>query len=571
MRPQQDTLLVWTGAPCSYGCAACPIDRERADPGLRVFELQQHLAALPAIEGRLAVLVGGEPFLRPDFHRLVAALRAGGCVPGLVSTGRPLIYPKVREQLRRLGLAYLRVQLFGFGDAHDRVTAVAGGFSQALAGLRAWIAEAGTQCDVDVALSTRGRPVEAVVSEIEPLAQELAASGVQIVVAIDPAGRAELEGSASLRDAVAAFAHWNDAASAPLLAWEGVPESIASACGFAIAPLRPAFVGGTAQRCCLGALDVEPSATHEAARANSFNFVRGDIAVPLTETADTCTAHRSAHELDPQRQLWLIDGDQLVLYTTDTGDFDAPEIARIKDGLSHLFVDRAPAGVLDDFTEGMRRVLPDAICDTCAHRQRCGRRFRVVEGPPFAREEAWIADYVGRLRGRVLDVGCGEQLYRDVLAPLIRNGVVQYTGIDPDEPSLAVARAALPEGRFIAGGIEDFRGQAASYDHILCLRSLNHVADLDEAVARMSTLLKPGGSLLMVETTPFAMLRRPEQVAAADRAPRAGHQHFRNLASEDVLPYARRRSLQVREHHPATLSATNEWILLLQRAPVALA
>src|SRR6185369_9412297 len=123
------------------------------------------------------------------------------------------------------------------------------------------------------------------------------------------------------------------------------------------------------------------------------------------------------------------------------------------------------------------------------------------------------------------------------------------------------------EGRFIAGGIEGFRGQAASYDHILCLRSLNHVADLDEAVARMSALLKPGGSLLMVETTPFAMLRRPEQVAAADRAPRAGHQHFRNLASEDVLPFARRRALHVREHHPASLAAANEWILLLERTP----
>jgi len=61
------------------------------------------------------------------------------------------------------------------------------------------------------------------------------------------------------------------------------------------------------------------------------------------------------------------------------------------------------------------------------------------------------------------------------------------------------------------------------------------------------------------------MLRRPEQVAAADRAPRAGHQHFRNVTSAEVLPYARRRSLQVIEHHPASLQTTNEWILLLTR------
>ena len=242
---------------------------------------------------------------------------------------------------------------------------------------------------------------------------------------------------------------------------------------------------------------------------------------------------------------------------TDTGDFEPAEIARVKDELSHLFFDRAPAGVLDDFTEGMRRVLPDTTCDACTNRTRCGRRFHVVDGPTFAREEAWIANYVAGLRGRVLDVGCGEQLYRNELTPLVRSGRVQYTGLDPDEVSLAPLRAALPQGRFYVGGIEDFRGEPASYDHILCLRSLNHVVDVDEALARMAGLLRPGGSLLLVECTPFAMLRRPEQVAAADQAPRAGQQHFRNLASDDVIPFARRRALHVLEHHPATLQTTN--------------
>jgi 2-polyprenyl-3-methyl-5-hydroxy-6-metoxy-1,4-benzoquinol methylase len=214
----------------------------------------------------------------------------------------------------------------------------------------------------------------------------------------------------------------------------------------------------------------------------------------------------------------------------------------------------------------MRRVRADALCEPCAHRGRCGRRFRIVDGPPFAREEAWIANYVAGLRGHVLDVGCGEQLYQKQLAPLLSSGAVEYTGLDPDEHSLARIRTALPQGRFHRGGIEDFSGEPETYDAILCLRSLNHVVDLDEAVSRRTALLKPGGSLLIVETTPFAMLRLPEQVAAADRAPRAGHQHFRNLASHEVLPLAQRRGLNVVHHHPAALHTTNEWILLLERA-----
>ena len=301
--------------------------------------------------------------------------------------------------------------------------------------------------------------------------------------------------------------------------------------------------------------------------ANSFNYVRTDTVVPWTAEADACTAHAHSRGLDPVRHLWLRDNGRLTLYRTDTGDFTAAEVARVKSEWSHLFVDRAAPGVLDDFKNGMRRVLPDPVCGSCGNRSACGRRFRLVDGEPFAREEAWIADHIGRLRGRVLDVGCGEQLYRDQLAALLRSDAIAYTGLDPDEESLGRLRAAVPEARLHAGDIEHFEGEPASYDHILCLRALNHVVDVDAALARMARLLKPAGSLLLVECTPFALLREADQIAAADRAPRAGHQHFRNLASDDVLPFVRRHRLRVVEHHRASRDTTNQWILLLAREP----
>ena len=426
-------------------------------------------------------------------------------------------------------------------------------------------------CDVDAALTVRRRSMETLVSEVEALARELSPQA-QIVIAIDPADRTEPRQTEFLRRAIAALAHWNDDPERPLLAWEGLPEAASPASCAVVRPLRPSFVGAAPRASCLGVVERDRERGGDRARqtrANSFNFLRTATTVPWTADPDACTAHAAAGGADPRRHLWLVDGERLVLCATDTGDFSSAEIARVKDEMSHLFLDRAAAGVLDDFTEGMRRVLPDPACDACANRDRCGRRFRVVDGPPFAREEAWIAGHVAGLRGRVLDVGCGEQLYRDELAPLVRSGAVRYTGLDPDEASLASLRAVLPEGRYQIGGIEDFRGEPASYDHILCLRSLNHVFDVDEALARMAELLRPGGRLLIVETTPFAMLRTPEQVAAADRAPRAGHQHFRNVAGEDVLPLARRRSLRVVEHHAAGLQTTNEWILLLERAAAA--
>src|SRR5262249_12561822 len=150
-----------------------------------------------------------------------------------------------------------------------------------------------------------------------------------------------------------------------------------------------------------------------------------------------------------------------------------------------------------------------------------------------------------------------EQLYRDELAALLRAGAIDYTGLDPDPESLARFGAAVPDARLQLGDIEHFDGAPASYDQILCLRALNHVTDLDEAFSRMATLLAPRGALVLVETTPFAMLREAAQVVAADRAPRAGHQHFRNMASDEVLPYAARHGLRVVEHHRESRESTN--------------
>jgi SAM-dependent methyltransferase len=535
--------------------------------GLQADGLQRALTDLPGRGGRLAVLVGGEPFLRPDLLRLLAVVRAAECVPGIVTTGRPLVYPQMRDRLRRAGIAYLRIQLFGVGPAHDHAVSVAGAFEQAMAGLQAWLADAPAGCDVDVALSLRRRPLEALVPEIERLAAEVGSPDVHIVVASEAADDAP-ERADELRGAATRLAAWNDDPSRPLLAWEGLAETASPAACLTVPPLRPSFLAAAPKACCLGAVEeiaARASAIPLRPKANSFNFVRTAVSVPWTADAAACTAYRSAPAEDLERRLWLVEDERLVLHATDTGDFAPSEIRRIKEEWSHLFLDRAAAGVLDDFTEGMRRVLPDPVCDPCAHRARCARRFRVVDGAPFAGEEALIAAHVGGLQGRVLDVGCGEQLYRDRLEPLVRSESVVYTGLDPDERSIDALRAVLPQGRFYLGGIENFWAEPSSYDRILCLRSLNHVFDIDEALARMAALLKPQGQLLIVETTPFAMLRRPEQVAAADRAPRAGHQHFRNVTSTEVLPFARRRSLRVVEHHPAGLATTNEWILLLEK------
>jgi len=562
MRPRSDTLFAWTGSACSYGCGACPLDEDSA--GLQLAPLLHSLTAVPARLGRLVILLGGEPFLRPDILRLLAGVRGVGCVPGVITTGGPLVYPQLREKLRRVGLAYLRLQLFGAGASHDRVTATPDGFARAVRGVQLWLDET-PACAVDIALSPRGRTLSDVVAEIDAVADALARPQLQLIVALDPHRVADLDAETWQRLA-ARFATWNDDAARPLLAWEGLPHAAPPGLLRSV-PLQPSFVGGTPPASCLGRTSALAQASPDDAAqpcANSFNFVRTGAAVPYATEARDCMAYTAASPR-PGRDLWLVENDRLLHYASDSGDFSDDEIAHVKDDLSHLFVDRSPPGVLDDFIEGMRRVLPDATCEPCPQRGSCARRFAVVDGAPYAQQEARIVTFIAALRGRVLDVGCGEQLYQSELLPLVRGGQVEYHGLDPDESSLSRLRGTLPQGHYYLGGIEQFRPAAQGFDRILCLRALNHVLDLDEAVGRMAEMLMPGGQLLLVECTPWAMLRDADQVAGADQAPRAGHQHFRNVASDAVLPLARRRGLRVVEHQPSSRSGTNQWLLLLER------
>src|SRR5262245_25116151 len=286
MRPCSDTLLVWTGGACVCGCANCPIDQRVAPAGVTPAELLAALAGVPERAGRLAVLVGGEPLLRPDLMRLLAAIRVSGCVPGIITTGRPLVYATMRERLRRAGVAYLRVQLFGVGVAHDRATAVSGAYEQTIAGLRAWLSDAGGDGDVDVALTVRGRPAQTVPTDVEQLAGAIDSSAVQFVISVDPPA-AQSEDRAMPWQPLEALSRWNDDTSRPLLAWEGIPPAADSSPQYLTAPsLGPAFLGGaTVRASCLGNTVGRAGRTAgppAAPKANSFNFVRTSTAVPWT-------------------------------------------------------------------------------------------------------------------------------------------------------------------------------------------------------------------------------------------------------------------------------------------------
>jgi ubiquinone/menaquinone biosynthesis C-methylase UbiE len=110
---------------------------------------------------------------------------------------------------------------------------------------------------------------------------------------------------------------------------------------------------------------------------------------------------------------------------------------------------------------------------------------------------------------RVLDIGCGDG---SISLPLLAPGK-SFTLLDLSENMLSAARANVP--REVAGNVEilnqDFMTaplRPASFDLIICIGVMAHMVAPEEFVAKIATLLKPGGSLILEFSDAFSLAGR---------------------------------------------------------------
>jgi ubiquinone/menaquinone biosynthesis C-methylase UbiE len=101
-----------------------------------------------------------------------------------------------------------------------------------------------------------------------------------------------------------------------------------------------------------------------------------------------------------------------------------------------------------------------------------------------------VVGEVGQL-GRVLDLGCGEQPYREVYGAHAERVVA----VDISR------RGSESTDAFVRGSAVAIPFADSSFDFVLCSEVLEHVPDPRRAIGEIARVLRPGGRLVL--TVPF--------------------------------------------------------------------
>jgi len=143
-----------------------------------------------------------------------------------------------------------------------------------------------------------------------------------------------------------------------------------------------------------------------------------------------------------------------------------------------------------------------------------------------------IATVIPHLRGKTLDVGCGNN--RLILAYKNRGGAKESLGIDVypwDGVDLVIENAGnLP----FADG---------SFDTVCCIAALNHIPERERFLAEGFRVLKPGGQFIMTMIPPFISriwhtLRSPWDDDQRERGMKSGEVY--GLGKPEVLALLRK-------------------------------
>lgn len=272
-------------------------------------------------------------------------------------------------------------------------------------------------------------------------------------------------------------------------------------------------------------------------RSNSFNYQLEKLVSLAFEgrSHEDCPLQRGlgVTPWDRGRDLFVRNGPRIARFRAAGRDFSDHEIAAIKHERGQIYLDASRKLAPDDFARDLVQLVRSPICSGCPAREQCTGLFEPLYENVFTRDDAEVRELLSGLRGEVLDVGCGEGPYAEILAPLATAGRIHYVGVEPSD-AVVELRRRWPWAELHQCPIERLElAPERRFDHVLILRAWNHLADPAAVLAELLPRVRAGGSLTIVDNVAFGLARTREHARRAEGS-RARLEHYRNDELSDA-------------------------------------
>jgi len=587
--------LIKVGYGCNNHCTFCHTLDVRDIDGTSA-EVEAKIDRAAQLRHTMIVLSGGEVTMRPELLRWATRSAAHGLDFGLVTNGRALAYGELVDKLLERRLKYVYMSLHGGEAKIHNLLVRADAFEQTYAAVKN-LAGRGLDFTVNTVVTRQNlEHLRAVVDALVPYPDVVLKFSM-----VQPKGGGDKHFDRLIPKVSAVAAKVKDAIEYGLERTSGQGRYAHDGIPFCLLPghedryddlkthrfatmieigepdffpvddrakVQPAgcndcSIRGACPGLFRGYAEVhgvdEVKAIVGRPRSNAFHWsfegVVGKIEGGCPVLADGTTPW------DRGRHVFVRKGDRIARYRSDSRDFTDLEIEHTKHDLGQIYVDISKKDAPDDFARDLRKLRRSTMCQGCVAESTCAGVFEVVPHDVFTADDARVRALLAELEGDVLDVGCGEAPYADVLAPRIAGGHIRYVGIDPDAPRLDSLRGRLPGARLVTGSAErldDALEPGAQYDHVLFLRSWNHLHDPDAVVASIARRVRANGTVLVVDNVAFGLVRAREQAQRAESG-RAEFEHYRN--DDAALAHARFTGFSLLERHDVGVETSNQWVL----------
>lgn len=375
----------------------------------------------------------------------------------------------------------------------------------------------------------------------------------------------------------AAFARLRDrlaAARSPMIRWAAVGWPRCSEPGEpALGDVRlrldvrrrafgPDCSGCRLQSLCPGPLEGWPAVPPPMTVSNQVDFVaEAEQADPTALAVDADVVTRSLL-LRTETGTWR-------RYRCHDSNWSEQELELAVHRRGQVWLDRSEKVRLDDFAADLAGLRMVGAAEANGDGAVVPARWEVSGAVPFEAEEAAMLARMRALRGVVVDVGAGPLRYLAALGAALAAGDVRYVAVEPDPASLAALRRTLPGARLCRGVGEALPLPDGTVDHVMVLRAWNHLREPERLLREAVRVLRPGGSLLLVDNVAFALLRSREAAERAHAVPvsETPFEHYRNDGAEEAQgALALVPELVVEETIAVGPGSGNQWLVRARRS-----